>query len=171
MLGLAWSDVDLDAGTLRVRRTVQKLDGEFVFGEPKSARSRRVLTLPGVCVVALRKQPDINRARSQGEQRPVPEQPPDLVFVASSGKPVEPRSVNVALNRLFTRAGVPHARVHDLRHTCATLLLASGVSGREVMELLGHSSIGITMNVYGHVLDESKRRMASRMDGLFGEGD
>ncbi|KAA1025577.1 site-specific integrase [Pseudonocardia sp. EV170527-09] len=170
VLGLTWSDVDLDAGTLRVRRTVQKLDGVFVFGEPKSARSRRVLTLPAVCLAALRRQPEINRGRAAGEQRRVDGQPADLVFVSTSGQPIDPRSVNRAFDRLLTKAEVPHSRVHDLRHTCATLLLAEGASDREVMELLGHSSIGITMNTYAHVLDDSKRRMASRMDGLFGEG-
>jgi integrase len=62
--------------------------------------------------------------------------------------------------------------VHDLRHTCATLLLNDGATGREVMELLGHSSINLTMNTYAHVLDEAKRRLADRMDGLLpGEGD
>ena len=169
VLGLAWSDVDLDAGTMRVRRTVQKLDGEFVFGEPKSARSRRALTLPQVCVVALRRQPAITAERAVGPQSRVPGQPRDLIFTATSGRPVEPRSVNVAFDRLLVRAGVPHARVHDLRHTCATLLLSEGASDREVMEQLGHSSIGITMNTYAHVLDESKRRMASSMDSFFGD--
>lgn len=168
VLGLAWSDLDLDAGTMRVRRTVQKLDGAFVFGEPKSARSRRVLTLPGVCTAALRQHPQVTANRARGPQSAVPGQPADLVFVSSSGRPVEPRSVNIAMGRLLARACVPHARVHDLRHTCATLLLADGATDREVMELLGHSAIGITMNTYAHVLDESKRRMASRMDGLFG---
>ena len=168
VLGLTWSDVDLDADTLRVRRTVQKLDGAFVFGEPKSARSRRVLTLPAVCIEALRRQPEINRGRATGEQRRVAGQPADLVFVSTSGQPVDPRSVNRAFDRLLVRADVPPSRVHDLRHTCATLLLSEGASDREVMELLGHSSIGITMNTYAHVLDDSKRRMASRMDGLFG---
>jgi integrase len=119
---------------------------------------------------ALRRQPDINRGRVAGEQRRVAGQPKDLVFVSTSGQPVDPRSVNRAFDRLLTKAEVPHSRVHDLRHTCATLLLAEGASDREVMELLGHSSIGITMNTYAHVLDDSKRRMASRMDGLFGEG-
>lgn len=90
--------------------------------------------------------------------------------MSTSGQPIDPRSVNRAFDRLLTKAEVPHSRVHDLRHTCATLLLAEGASDREVMELLGHSSIGITMNTYAHVLDDSKRRMASRMDGLFGEG-
>ncbi len=167
-LGLAWSDIDLDGGTVRVRRTLQKLDGRFVFGEPKSARSRRVLTLPAVVVTALRRHPEITRGRATGAPVRVAGQPADLVFVSASGRPVEPRSVNLAFDRLLKRAGVPHARVHDLRHTCATLLLAEGASDREVMELLGHSSIGITMNTYAHVLDDSKRRMASRMDGLFG---
>lgn len=171
VLGLAWSDVDLDSGTMRVRRTVQKLGDVFVFGEPKSARSRRTLPLPEVCVTALHAHVGITRERADGPQTRVPVQPADLIFVTRSGRPVDPRSVNRAFGRLLARAGLPHARVHDLRHTCATLLLADGASDRDVMELLGHSSIGITMNTYAHVLDESKRRMASRMDGLFGAGD
>lgn len=66
------------------------------------------------------------------------------------------------------RAGIDATRVHDLRHTCATLLLMDGVNEREVMELLGHSSITVTMNIYAHVLDEAKDALATRMDGLLG---
>ena len=126
VLGLTWSDVDLDAGTLRVRRTVQKLDAAFVFGEPKSARSRRVLTLPAVCVDALRRQPEINRGRGKGKPQRVPGQPSDLIFVSVSGQPVDPCSVNRAFDRLLVRAEVPHSRVHDLRHTCAPYCLPRG---------------------------------------------
>jgi integrase len=85
VLGLAWSDVDLDAGTVRVRRTLQKLDGQFVFGEPKSARSRRVLTLPDVVVSALRRQPEITRSRATGAPVRVAGQPADLVSCRRPG--------------------------------------------------------------------------------------
>jgi integrase len=86
-------------------------------------------------------------------------------------RPIDPRSLNKAFDRLLNRAGLTHARIHDLRHTCASLLLHEGASEREIMELLGHSSINITMNTYAHVLDDAKRRLADRMDNLFGPTD
>lgn len=72
------------------------------------------------------------------------------------------------LDVLLKRAGLEHIPVHDLRHTCATLLLKGGATDREVMEQLGHSSINVTMDIYAHVLDESKRELAGRMDRLLG---
>jgi integrase len=102
---------------------------------------------------------------------PLPHQLPDLIFTTRTGRPIDPRSINKAFERLLKRAAINPSWVHDLRHTCASLLLLDGASDREVMELLGHSSTNITMNIYAHVLDESKRRLAARMDGLLGETD
>ncbi|MDQ4105020.1 MAG: site-specific integrase [Actinomycetota bacterium] len=168
-LGLRWSDVDLGSGTMRVRRTLQKIDREFIFGEPKSRRSRRIVTLPAVCIQALQHHREITAARADvGQRHPLPHQPPDLIFITKTGRPIDPRSVNKAFERLLERAAISPSRVHDLRHTCASLLLLDGASDREVMELLGHSSTNITMNIYAHVLDESKRRLAARMDSLLG---
>jgi integrase len=169
-LALAWSDVDLESGLMRVRRTLQRINGEFLFGEPKSRRSRRIITLPTVCSQALRRHRDVAAARGDVTQRaPLPHQPPDLIFTTRSGRPIDPQSINKAFARLLKRAAVNPSRVHDLRHTCASLLLLDGVSDREVMELLGHSSTYITMNIYAHVLDESKRRLAARIDNLFSD--
>jgi integrase len=92
-----------------------------------------------------------------------------LIFTTRSGRPIDPQSINKAFARLLKRAAINPSRVHDLRHTCASLLLLDGVSDREVMELLGHSSTHITMNIYAHVLDESKRRLAARIDSLFSD--
>jgi integrase len=170
VLGLAWSDVDLDSGTMQVRRTLQKINGEFFFGEPKSRRSRRAVTLPMVCIHALRRHREVAAARADVVQwHPLPHQLPNLIFTTRTGRPIDPRSINKAFERLLKRAAINPSRVHDLRHTCASLLLLDGASDREVMELLGHSSTNITMNIYAHVLDESKRRLAARMDGLLGE--
>jgi integrase len=73
-----------------------------------------------------------------------------LVFTTASGGHVEPRNLNTAFARLLVRTGVRAIRLHDLRHTCATLLLSRGVSPRMVMDILGHSQIAVTMNTYGH---------------------
>jgi integrase len=75
-----------------------------------------------------------------------------LVFTTATGRHLEPRNLNTAFGRLITRAGVRTIRFHDLRHTCATLLLERGVSPRVVMDILGHSQIALTMNIYGHVM-------------------
>jgi integrase len=91
-------------------------------------------------------------------------QPDDLIFVTSSGRVVEPRNVNTMLNRVLKNAEINRTRVHDLRHTAATLLLLDGATIRDVMEQLGHASISTTGNIYGHVLDSAKQEMAKRMN-------
>lgn len=168
-LGLAWSDINLATGELRVRRTVQRIKGQIVFGEPKTSRSRRTLHLPTVCIEALKRHRQIVADRASAHENPLPDQPKDLIFVTRTGRVIDPRSINRAFDALLKRAQIDHLRVHDLRHTCATFLMMEGSSGREVMEQLGHSSIGITMNVYGHVLNDAKREMASRMNRLLSE--
>ena len=90
----------------------------------------------------------------------------DYVFTTSIGTPREPRNVTRRFQALLSRAGLPNKRFHDLRHTCASLLLAQGVHPRVVMETLGHSQIGLTMNTYSHVLPELQREAASKMDSL-----
>ena len=88
----------------------------------------------------------------------------DLVFTRPDGGPLDGTVVSHQFHRLLDRAGLPQRRFHDLRHSCATLLLAQGVSPRVVMEILGHSQIALTMNTYTHVLPELKRDAAQRMD-------
>ncbi|OXM72989.1 hypothetical protein CF166_12060 [Amycolatopsis sp. KNN50.9b] len=87
------------------------------------------------------------------------------MFITRSGRG-EPWDVNTMLDRVLRRASIDRSRVHDLRHTCATLLLEDGATIREVMEQLGHASITTTANIYGHVLDQAKRQMAERMNQL-----
>ncbi|MDI5974781.1 tyrosine-type recombinase/integrase [Amycolatopsis magusensis] len=167
VLGLAWSDIDLDTGEIKVRRTVQRIRGQLRFGKPKTPRSRRTVYVGDVVKAALKRHRTLTAERMKGQPRPASDQPGDLVFVTSSGQVVEPRNVNTMLRRILKKAGLGHSRVHDLRHTAATLLLLDGATIREVMEQLGHSSIATTANIYGHVLDVAKRRMAERMDRRF----
>ncbi|MBV1939871.1 site-specific integrase [Streptomyces sp. BV286] len=170
-LGLTWTDVDLTAGTLRVRRNVQRIRRELIFGTPKTMRSVRTISLPKRCVQAL----TAHRAQQEREQKvagakwqPTPGQPTGLVFTTVTGRVTDPRSLNRMLTILCRDAKVRRVRVHDLRHTCASLLLAQGVDARTIMETLGHSTITMTLDTYAHVMDSTLRAAAERMDDALG---
>ncbi len=168
-LALRWSLIDLDAGTLRVAGTLQRLPvrhpgtrrTELVVVEPKTARSRRTVPLPSVCLDALRE----HRRRQAAERLAAPVWvDPDLVFTTEVGTPLDPRNVTRLWQDMVGRLDLGRrVRFHDLRHTCASLLLAQGVEPRVVMETLGHSMIGTTLNIYGHVLPVVQRAAADRM--------
>jgi len=165
-LGLRWDDVDLDGDMLRVRKQLQRIDGKLQLTEPKTARSRRSIALPGFAVQALRE----HRVR-QFEERLLAGsrwQDMGLVFPSTIGTPVEPRNLVPQYHRLLDRAGLPAKRFHDLRHTCATLLLIQGEDIRVVMDVHGHSQISLTANTYQHVVQSLKERAADRMEAMFG---
>jgi len=161
-LGLRWEDIDFDAGTLRVRRSLQRISGAFQFVEPKTARSHRTLALPNVAAIALRE----HRTRQLKERLAAGPMWEDhcLVFARVNGSPLYGSNVTREFQRMLERAGLRRMRFHDMRHACASLLIAQGVHPRIVMETLGHSQIGITMNLYGHVLPEVQRQAATQMD-------
>lgn len=163
-LGLRWSDVDLSAGTLRVSQTLLRAGREPVFSEPKTSRSRRSITLPTICVDALRS----HRVRQHRERLAAGDDWRDLglVFTTRLGSPVEPRNLTRAFAALCRDAGLPAKRFHDLRHTCASLLLAQNVHPRVVMEILGHSGISVTMDLYSHVLPALHVDAANHMESL-----
>lgn len=164
-LGLRWEDVDLDAGTLRVAMALQRRKGVKELVMPKTEQSRRTLPLPAVLVAALR----AHRTRQLEERLAVGPmwREHGMVFPSTVGTPLEPRNVTRHFKALLERAGLPNVRFHDLRHSCATLLVAQGVHPRLVMEVLGHSQIHLTMNTYAHVLPEAQREALALMDGLF----
>jgi integrase len=161
-LALGWADVDLQTSTVRVRRTLERQDGRYVFKEPKSRTSRRVIPLPVICVEALR-----SHRKHQLEERLAagPEwEDWDLVFTTPFGRPLSRTEVSRQFSRLQEKAGVPHHRLYDSRHTAASLLLAQGVAPRVVMEVLGHSSFALTMDTYTHVMAPLMREAADAMD-------
>jgi integrase len=156
-LGLKWSDVDLVAGRVQVKRALQRQRGRgLVFVEPKSVTSRRCVELPRLAIAVLRQ----HRLRADGE----------LVFRNRDGEPVEPGTVSDALKVALDRAGLPRIRVHDLRHTTATVLLEAGVHPKLVQHLLGHSTVALTLNTYSHVTPGLSGEAARTMDRLFGAG-
>lgn len=163
-LGLRWVDVDLEGRTLRVQQTVQRVKGGLVFAEPKSPTSRRVIPLPDVAVSALTK----HRMRQNEQRLAIGNQRREegLVFTTSVGTPLDPPRVRREFRKLLKAANLAPMRVHDLRHTCASLLIALGVHPRTVMETLGHSQISVTMDTYGHVLPAVARDAADRLNSV-----
>jgi integrase len=166
-LGLRWRDVDLQMGYLRVARQLQRFDGVFQLVEPKTARSRRTIVMPPTITRVITE----HRIRQDAEREAAGPRWKDwgLVFTRSDGQPLDGTVVTHQFHRFLEQAGLPQRRFHDLRHSCATLLLAQGVSPRVVMEILGHSQIALTMNTYTHVVPDLRRDAAARMELLLNE--
>jgi integrase len=154
LLALRWSEIDLERGTLRVVATLEQWqDGIAVIAEPKTHRSRRQVLLGAAIVDALR--------RHRGAHPGI-----GFVFTRSDGRPLSRSMVDNAWTQLNVSAGVPQVRFHDLRHTAATLLLGRGVHPKIVSEMLGHSTVAITLDLYSHVTPTMQREAASAMDDL-----
>ncbi len=170
--GLRWSDIDLEARTLRVEQTIQrvrkKIAGHtgFIIAEPKTERSRRTLGLPNLLIPILRRQ----RAR-QAQDRLLSGtrwQESGLTFTNTNGGPLDPGVLGDEFKATLKRAGLPHMHFQDLRHSAASLLLAKGAPLRLVMEILGHSTITLTANTYGHIAPEAIADAADKMDAILG---
>jgi integrase len=130
ILGLRWPDVDLEAGTIRVRAALQRVEGAFAFVEPKSSTSRRLVPLPAIVRDALVRHRERQPVRTGS--REVDPAFAELVFTTTAGQPIDGISVTRRFQRILRSAGLPHQRFHDLRHACASLLLSQGVPARVV---------------------------------------
>ncbi len=164
ILGLRWRDVDLHRGVLSVTGALQKaLDGSLGITQPKTPRSRRQIELSATAIDRLRA-----HRRKQTEQRLLlgaEWTAGDLVFPSTIGRPQEGRNlVYGQLHPLLRGAGLPIIRFHDLRHTAATLMLSRGIHPKIVSEMLGHSTIGITLDLYSHV-DADDAEAGGRSNG------
>jgi len=166
LLGLRWEDVDLDAGRLRVRYALANVGGTLTLLEPKTDRSRRNVVLPESVAVALRS----HRTRQRMDRLVAGSRWVDSghVFTTTIGTPLHAATVTRAFQAALDRAGLPRSRFHDLRHAAATFLLAQGMTLEDVKQLLGHSSITLTSNTYGHVLEQRQRQVAQAMDAVLG---
>jgi len=163
-LGLRWSDVDLGAGVLHVRQGLHWSEGRLQMLPPKTRRSRRTVPLPGLCAEALGAHRDRQAKEAADSLHPWP--PVELVFTTIVGTPVDPNNFSRTFARWCRQAEVPAVRLHDLRHTCVSMLLTLGVNPRVVMEIVGHSALEMTMNVYAHVAVDEQRSALDRLDGL-----
>jgi integrase len=151
LFGLRWSDVDLEERILRVNRTLTQTKDGPVFTIPKTAKSRRTVRLTNGAVEALKRHSE--RQAQEIVKMDTLYEDQGLVFASKVGTPLNRHNVTQRSFRpLLRRAGVPKIRFHDLRHTCATLLLGKGVHPKFVQELLGHATIAITLDTYSHIL-------------------
>jgi integrase len=164
-LGLAWADVDLENGRLTVRQALHRVDGELRLDQVKTDASVAVLPIPAPLVSILRghrsRQLE-DRLTAKGQWRET-----GLVFTTTSGGFLEPRNINRAFHSLCAQADVPQLRVHDLRHSCATLLFTMGVPPATVQRILRHSSITVTTGTYVEVIEAVQRDALNSMGTLF----
>ena len=167
-LGLQWKDIDESSQTLKITRTIKKVTGlGLIYQNPKTDKSRRIIFLPNTVSKALRRHRIIqSEYRLKLGDNWVNE---DLVFPNEWGKPLDPARVNRALKKSITRVGIErHIRVHDLRHTAASLALLKGIPGKVVQEMLGHSHYSTTMDIYSHVDQSLHKEASQKMNAVLG---
>jgi len=165
VLALKWPDVDIGGGSLRVVASLVRILGhESVLAEPKSRRSRRQVELSAIAVEALRqhKARAIRDSLAAGRHYDTD----GFVFPRNDGRPESGTRTWKRWRRLLKSAGVPHMPFHSARHSAASLLLGRGVHPKIVSEMLGHSTVAITLDVYSHVTPAMYREAARVMDEL-----
>lgn len=167
---LRWPDVDLERGTITVRHTLQRKKGEgLILMPPKSEKSRRTIELPAACLSALH----ARRELQQQEKLWAGSRWIDTghVFTSVIGTPIDDRKILKEFYVLVQAAKLPKQRFHDLRHACISLLGAQGVPLKVIAEIVGHSDVRLTQNVYQHVYREAMREAATKMDALLTVGN
>jgi integrase len=166
-LGLTWDDVDLDARELTISWQLQRVGRQLHHRETKTPGSAAVLPIPDVCVMALKERAE-QRATDRGAAGDVWIDN-DLVITTKHGTPYEPRNFNRHFHTACNRAGVRPIKVHDTRRTCASLLVALDVHPRVAMQILRHSKITVTMDIYSEAPSEATRNALRRLgDSLNG---
>ncbi|HJT55260.1 MAG TPA: site-specific integrase [Ktedonobacteraceae bacterium] len=174
LLGLKWQDIDLAKGTLQVRRVLSRIPSRlpgkgYAEAEPKTQRSRRTIVIAPFALSALKE----HRARQLGEKERAGAawQEHDFVFCTPLGTHLNPtRDMLDLLKAFLKRAGLPDIRFHDLRHSSATLLLSLGVHPKVVQEILGHSQISMTLDIYSHVLPGMHQDAMARLNAALAVG-
>jgi integrase len=163
LLGLKWDDIDLEVGTLQVRRTLTTAKGGPVLRAPKTKASRRTVKLSPTALEALRSH--LERQLKEIDQAGDLWREIGLIFASESGESLRRHYITThRFKLLLKRAGLPKIRFHDLRHTCATLLLTKNVNPKVVSEMLGHATIAITLDTYSHVLSNTQESAAAAME-------
>ncbi len=164
--GLMWDDIDWAEGTLAVRRQIQQYEGANHIGKPKSASGNRVIPLAPVAIAALRRQEGLvaEERRQMGPRW----QEWNLIFPSPVGKPFGDSTLKCTMDRVLNRAKMPHYSPHQLRHSAATFMVAANVNPKIAMDVLGHSTVEMTLKRYQHVTAPMRRTVAEGMESLLG---
>ncbi|MCJ7707231.1 MAG: site-specific integrase, partial [Anaerolineales bacterium] len=167
ILGLKWQDIDWERKRLTVQRQLQRIPGGgFSLVQPKTRHSSRSVDLGGETTTMLQE----HRHRQELERRAARVHwiENDLVFPSTRGTPMDQRNLSREFKALLARTGLPDIRFHDLRHTCATLMLQGGTHPKIAAERLGHSDISITLRTYSHIMPGLQQEAAEALDRLVG---
>ena len=163
LLGMRWCDVDVDLAGISVVQTLQRrYGGEYIFKEPKTTKSRRLISLPPSLAILLRERKEQVIAQRSAIGLPFDES--DLVFCQYNRSPLDPSTVSHTFSRIARNAGLPQMRFHDTRHAHASLMLRNGVHPKIVSERLGHSTIAVTIDLYSHVTPGLQEAAALRFE-------
>lgn len=170
LLALRWDDMDFEAKTLTVRRTMSRVKmveeniTKLLFSDPKTEKGKRIIPLKPSMLMEL----NIHKVRQQEEKELVGDAYKDngLVFATATGTPVEPGNLIKQHTRLLKNAKLPHVRFHDLRHTFATLMLEEKEDPKVLQELLGHADISTTYNIYVKVTTETKAKALGKLEDI-----
>lgn len=163
VLGLRWRDVDFENKRISVNQSVYYKEREFVFSDLKTSNSFRMIAVDDVLVKQLKR----HKSRQIEARLAEPfEIDYDLVFCRKNGRPLHPEAVRGSFNRMIVRANVPKIRLHDLRHTHATILLKMRENPKIVSERLGHSTVVRTLDTYSHVLPDMQEEAVSKFSDL-----
>ncbi len=163
LLGLVWSDVDFARSTITINRSLQRVGGKLILCDPKTEHSRRTVRMSPPVAAALMAHRDRQTVeREAAGKRWVAE--PDFVFRTTIGTGLEGVNVTKLFQAAVSAAKLPKMRFHDLRHSCASILLAAGVAPFVVSKQLGHGSVTLTLNTYGHMMPSQHSEAADAMD-------
>jgi integrase len=166
LIGLRWRDISFEHCSIYIHRTVTYAAKRgFIISEPKTAASRRKIAIPSFLIEVLkqhqiRQKEACSKARGHWKEN-------ELVFCNARGEFLHPASLVWTFRNFLTKAGLERIRFHDLRHSAATILLTMGVHPKVVQELLGHSTIRLTMDTYSHVLPSIQAEAIDRLGSLF----
>ena len=164
-LGLRWRDINFETSRLTVRHSLETVKGKGArLTDTKSEKSKRELRIPQICLIALEKHQ--NDQAKQIQWAGTKWKNGDFVFTTSLGTPMHPDEISHVFPQILNDAKLPKVRFHDLRHTCASLLLSLGVPAKLVQETLGHSTYQLTMDTYSHMIPALRNEVADRMDEI-----
>ena len=151
ILGMEWQNINWEANTISIEKTILEIGHKTVIGEPKTKRSRRTISLPQIVIDTLKPNQRVS----------------GFIFQTSNKTPISPRNLIRHFKQASAAAGLPDIRFHDLRHTAATILLQQDVHPKKVQELLGHSTIVLTLDTYSHIIPSMHSETADKMDAVF----
>jgi integrase len=167
-LGLRWEDVDWQGQQLRIRKSLQRVNGKLELVDLKTESSLRTLPLTSELISTLKEH---RKRQLEGKMLAGSEwQDNGLIFTSTIGSALDGSDVSRFFFKVLEKADLPRFRFHDLRHSCASLLFAQGVPARTVQDILGHSRISMTMDIYTHIMPQARLQAIDLLGSIMAGG-